>query len=260
VNQIAYQITIDSRDIARITGKQHGHVCRDIARMLQQLKINQSKFGSVYLDAKNERRPCFRLPKREALILASGYDVVMRAAIIDRWIELETAQGKSKAPTHEIPQSYGEALLLAGKLQIDLEHANTTIVEQDRVLDAWEGYADQQELAISDREQIIDAQVPYVRAAQRLANIPGNMCVRDTAGTIRVREGILRSYLIQIGWLTRAKPRRATAYARRKRWMDVEIRVDTQNNRQWPLPVVTPVGRAILAAAGLPTISECMDY
>lgn len=84
-------LTMSSLEIAAYAGKHHTHVMRDIRKMLEGLEIDQSKFGSVYLDAKGEQRPCFNLPKRETLILVSGYDVRMRAKIIDRWAELEAA-------------------------------------------------------------------------------------------------------------------------------------------------------------------------
>lgn len=86
--------TMSSLEIAKLTGKQHYHILRDIKVMLDELKVNQSKFELVdflgtYKDAKGEERPCYNLPKRECLILVSGYSIQMRAAIIDRWQLLE---------------------------------------------------------------------------------------------------------------------------------------------------------------------------
>lgn len=103
---------MDSREIAEMTGKQHGHVCRDIAEMLKGLEINQSNFGSVYIAGNGEERACFKLPKRETLILVSGYSVELRAAIIDRWAELESSNGLA------LPQTFAQALrLLADKTE-----------------------------------------------------------------------------------------------------------------------------------------------
>lgn len=85
---------MDSRDIAKLTGKEHGHVCRDISKMFEEMEIDQSSFGSVYRAGNGEDRKCYLLPKRECLILASGYNVKLRAAIIDRWTELESSKPK----------------------------------------------------------------------------------------------------------------------------------------------------------------------
>lgn len=88
----AAPLTMSSREIAERTGKRHDNVMRDIRAMLGELDpdgFNVLRFEGVYFDAKNERRLEFRLPKRETLILVSGYSVKMRAAIIDRWQELE---------------------------------------------------------------------------------------------------------------------------------------------------------------------------
>ncbi|WP_206191415.1 Rha family transcriptional regulator [Shewanella algae] len=84
--------TMSSREIAELTGKTHANVCRDIRNMLAQLGADQISFESVYLDAKGEKRKEYSLPRRECEILVCGYDVVRRAAVIDRWLELETKQ------------------------------------------------------------------------------------------------------------------------------------------------------------------------
>lgn len=100
-------LTMSSREIAELTGKRHDHVMRDIKAMLDGLWIDAPNFGAVYQDAKGEKRRCFNLPKRETLILVSGYSVQMRAKIIDRWQELEA---QVAAPA--VPKTLSEALRL----------------------------------------------------------------------------------------------------------------------------------------------------
>lgn len=82
--------TMNSLEIARLTGKRHDNVCRDIEDQLGQLGGGVLRFEDTHLNEQNgQRYRCYRLPKRECMILASGYDVILRAKIIDRWAELE---------------------------------------------------------------------------------------------------------------------------------------------------------------------------
>ncbi len=81
--------TMSSREIAELTGKRHDHVMVDIRKMLDELGNLAPEFSGVYKDQQLIDRPCFNLPKRETLILVSGYNLAMRAKIIDRWQELE---------------------------------------------------------------------------------------------------------------------------------------------------------------------------
>ena len=90
------KIGISSLEIAEITGKQHAHVLRDIREQFEKLQINQSNFGSVYLDQKGESRSCFILDQEQLLILASGYDVTLRSKIINRWLALEIKERKQE--------------------------------------------------------------------------------------------------------------------------------------------------------------------
>jgi len=76
--------TMSSIEIAELTGKRHDHVIADIRTMLDELGIQSPEFSGDYIDARNRAKPCFNLPKRETLILVSGYSIAMRAKIIDR--------------------------------------------------------------------------------------------------------------------------------------------------------------------------------
>ena len=119
--------TISSLEIAKLTGKRHDHVVRDIHNMLNALGIDAPKFGDIYLDENNRKQKHFILPKRESLILGSGYSVILRTKIIDRWIELESNK-------LSLPQSYSEALRQLAdtteekeKVQLQLSQANEKI-------------------------------------------------------------------------------------------------------------------------------------
>lgn len=97
-------LTMSSLEIAELTGKRHDHVMVDIVKMLKDLEIHAPDFAGTYKTARGNEYKCYNLPKRETLILVSGYSVAMRARIIDRWQELEEKQ------TPATPKTYIEAL------------------------------------------------------------------------------------------------------------------------------------------------------
>ena len=105
---INHSVTMDSREIAELTGKEHKNVLADIDKMLLAIDIQPAKFSARYKDAKGEERRCYSLPYRETMILVSGYSVELRAKVVDRWMELE-----KKVARPSIPQTYAEALRLA---------------------------------------------------------------------------------------------------------------------------------------------------
>ena len=81
--------------IAQVTGKRHRDVLRDIRTLLEQ-GVNERNFAPVeYTDAKGEKRPCYQLSRKGCLILASGYNALLREKIIDRLEELELARQKT---------------------------------------------------------------------------------------------------------------------------------------------------------------------
>ena len=82
-------LTMSSREIADLAGKEHKNVMADIRNMLEELQITSAEFSANLPDTYGRPQPVFLLPKRETLILVSGYNVELRAKIIDRWQEIE---------------------------------------------------------------------------------------------------------------------------------------------------------------------------
>ena len=108
-------MTMSSIEIADLTGKRHDNVISDINKMLSSLGLNAPDFSGTQMYGNNNMRDVFYLPKRETLILISGYYFELRAKIIDRWQELEAQQKPA------LPKSYAEALLEAGRLALENE-------------------------------------------------------------------------------------------------------------------------------------------
>ena len=110
--------TMSSREIATLCGKRHDNVMADIRKMLDELDIYAPDFSGTFITEQGNQYECFNLPKRECLILVSGYNVKIRTKIIDRWQQLEQAT----AP--RLPTTYLEALealLASEKAKLALE-------------------------------------------------------------------------------------------------------------------------------------------
>ena len=72
--------TIRSLEIAKITGKKHSDVMRDIRNTLEQAEIVESKFAGYYIATNGKQNPCYLLPRRECDLVVSGYSVKYRQA------------------------------------------------------------------------------------------------------------------------------------------------------------------------------------
>ncbi len=125
-------MTMSSLEIAELTVKSHDNILRDIRKMLNELDGGVTKFEETYKHPQNGQvYPIFNLPKRECFILVSGYNLKLRAAIIDRWQELEN-QSKPAMPTTYIAalealvaseKAKELALLQVDELQVELDES-----------------------------------------------------------------------------------------------------------------------------------------
>ena len=90
-----------SLQIAEVTGKEHKNVMRDIRSILEQgvsqLNFELSSYKQPQPNGGYKDVPCFKLTKKGCLILASGYDALLREKIINRWEELELREQNAPA-------------------------------------------------------------------------------------------------------------------------------------------------------------------
>jgi phage regulator Rha-like protein len=87
--------TMSSVEIAKLTGKQHKDVMRDIRVIDEQMtganlrwliKLTEYKAGN------GQMQPCYQLDYESTIIVLTGYDVVARVKVVKRWQELELKQ------------------------------------------------------------------------------------------------------------------------------------------------------------------------
>jgi len=114
ININSEEMTMGSEVIATLTSKRHNHVKRDIEKMFMDLDMETCPKMVMSKNLQNQTVEVYLLNKRETLILISGYNIKLRAKIIDRWEALENEN-------HKIPQTFSEALLLAAEQTKQIE-------------------------------------------------------------------------------------------------------------------------------------------
>lgn len=77
IKQVNNQEVMDSRDVAKMIGKTHAHLMRDIDRYINDMepdpKLDSAKFfiKSSYIDPNNQARPCYLLTKQGCEFVAN---------------------------------------------------------------------------------------------------------------------------------------------------------------------------------------------
>ena len=161
-------LTMSSVEIAELTGKRHDNVMRDIKLMLEELGIGLLKFEETSLDVQGKQRKIYALPKRECLILVSGYSIKLRAVIVDRWQELEAQASKPRAPT---------TFLEAMELVVSTERARLEL------------------------ECKVGAMMPVVAAHKRLTESEGTHEIRQAAKLLKLNPRELTEWLSENRWI-----------------------------------------------------------
>lgn len=212
---------MSSREIARLTDKQHFHVKRDIGKMLADLKEDASKFGCTYLDGQNRNQTEYLLDREHTDCLLTGYSAPLRLAVVRRWRELE------EQAVPRIPADYADALQLAA----DQARENSRLVG------------------------VIELQAPKVAAIKRLAAAEGAICITDAAKQLGLAPSKLFDWLQANRWIYRRggstrwiamQPRIQAGYLKHK---VTALKADSETGieRAAFQPLVTPKGLTRLA-------------
>ena len=164
-------VTMSSREIANLTGKQHKDVIRDIRVMRKALlddgadlrHLHEIKDGRGYTAE-------FNLDRVLTETLLTGYSIPLRHRVVTRLAELENVSRHVA-----IPQTLPDALRLAA----DLADKN------------------------GELQRVIEKQAPKVAAITRLAAAGGAICITDAAKQLGISPARLFSWLEQHRWIFR---------------------------------------------------------
>lgn len=164
MNQLitAAQLTMSSREIAQLLGRQHSNIKISAERLaengtiaLQETPYVHEQNGQTYYE--------YHLSKRDSLILVAQNCPEFTAAIVDRWQELESQQ----AP--KLPQSFAEALQLAAN----------------------------QAKQIEEQQQAIELAAPKVEFVDRYVDSKGSKGFRQVAKLLNANENEFRAFLTE---------------------------------------------------------------
>ncbi|HCG0181701.1 TPA: Rha family transcriptional regulator [Pseudomonas aeruginosa] len=169
-------VTMTSREIAELTGKQHKHVIRDIREMLDALEKDGPVLGHVR-EEKDSRgyTENFHLDRELTETLVTGYSIPLRHKVIRRLHQLE-----EQVAQPAIPQTLPEALRLAADLA---EKCQQLAAERDHAI------ATKAQIGSRREAQAMAAASSAVRQVRRLENELGRGTRFATVTAVEIATG-----------------------------------------------------------------------
>lgn len=180
---------LTSIEIAKITGKRHDNVVRDIRNLLSKgvsiLNFEETSHKQQMPNGGVREIPCFLLTPKGCLILASGYDALLREKIVNRLEELEI-----QSRENETVQSY--------QIEDPIKRAERWIEEEK----------ERQRLQLENQkqEQLLIEQQPKVVLANAITASEHSFPIKELA-TILAQNGVkigptrLRRFLVDNHYL-----------------------------------------------------------
>jgi phage regulator Rha-like protein len=115
----ATAVSMSSREIAELTGKEHKNVRRDIEHMLKELGKDALSFERIYLDAMNRQQDEYHLDRELTETLITGYSIPLRHKVIQRLHELEAVRNR--------PLTIPEQLLANAQVLVDMDRRTLAV-------------------------------------------------------------------------------------------------------------------------------------
>lgn len=170
--QIDKPVTMSSREIALLTGKQHKDVIRDVRVMRKALEDDGADLRhlSESFDSRGYTSE-FLLDRDLTETLLTGYSIPLRHRVVTRLRELESVS----RPSQLIPQTLPEALRLAADMAEQNSHLRL----------------------------VVDEQQPKVAALERIAVACGSMCLTDAAKQLGMQRKQLLNWMHANRWIYR---------------------------------------------------------
>lgn len=165
-------VTMSSREIAELTGKQHKDVIRDVRVMRAALEKDGADLRHLH-EEKDSRGYTseFRLDRLLTETLLTGYSIPLRHRVVTRLAELE----KVSRQVVTLPSNFAEALQLAA----DQARENASL------------------------QQVIQQQAPKVLALERLSQTAGSVCITSAAKQLGIGPLKLFGWMSDNRWIYR---------------------------------------------------------
>lgn len=176
------ELTMGTREIAEMLGKQHGHIKVSAERLVKSgviLTLATREFhhnGNTYTE--------YRLGKRDSLVLVAQNCPEFTASIVDRWQELEQQASKTlQLPNFTDPIAACEAWMVQYKKSTELEGI---VLREAPKVEFYDSFVDAKELLTMEeaakqlgmgRNKFMD----YLRSIKALtnANLPVQRLIDD---------------------------------------------------------------------------------
>ena len=92
---------MSSLDIAKLTGKNHKEVLRDIRKMFNELGAERKTALSDYTDITGRKLPMYLLDESETLCISTGYSIELRMRLIKQWQAMRDALDNLRYRVHD---------------------------------------------------------------------------------------------------------------------------------------------------------------